>query len=153
MYDIHTLCIFRCVRQVFLIGCELSEKNPTKLLSIKSLEYIVNLVLQKVLYNSYHMGTQHLWLVAVLTNLWIMVSCALDHFANFSIWNKSVNKYIKKIDICMKFEIYNIHCNVPIFWFPCSVVGGDLMSLCRPDQRGKMRLIMSSGDLEGLYRA
>jgi hypothetical protein len=25
------------------------------------------------------------------------------------------------------------------------------MSLCQPDQRGKMRLIMSSGDLEGLY--
>jgi hypothetical protein len=27
------------------------------------------------------------------------------------------------------------------------------MSLCQPDQRGKMRLIMSSGDLEGLYGA
>jgi hypothetical protein len=41
--------------------------------------------------------------------------------------------------------------SVPIFGFLCFAVEGDLMSLCQPHQRGKMRLIMSSGDLEGLY--
>jgi hypothetical protein len=44
-------------------------------------------------------------------------------------------------------------CNVPIFGFPYSVIKGNLMSLCRPNQRSKMRLIMSACDLEWLYGA
>jgi hypothetical protein len=44
-------------------------------------------------------------------------------------------------------------CNVPIFGFPCSAVGGDLLGLCQPDQRGKLRLTMSSSALEELDEA
>jgi hypothetical protein len=43
--------------------------------------------------------------------------------------------------------------NVPIFRFPCSTVGDDLMGLCQPDQRGNLRLTMSSSGLEELYDA
>jgi hypothetical protein len=42
-------------------------------------------------------------------------------------------------------------CNVPIFGFPCLEVRGDLMSLCHPDQRSKMRIKMSLVNLEELY--
>jgi hypothetical protein len=44
-------------------------------------------------------------------------------------------------------------CNVPIFGFPCLAVRGDLMSLCQLDQRSKMRITVSSGNLEELYGA
>jgi hypothetical protein len=44
-------------------------------------------------------------------------------------------------------------CNVPIFGFPCLAVRGDFMSLCQPDQRSKMRITVSSGNLEELYGA
>jgi hypothetical protein len=44
-------------------------------------------------------------------------------------------------------------CNVPIFGFPCFTVGGDLMGLCQPGQRGKWRLTGGSGELEELYEA
>jgi hypothetical protein len=42
---------------------------------------------------------------------------------------------------------------LPIFGFPCSTVGGDLLGLCQPDQRGKLRLTVSSGSLEELDEA
>jgi hypothetical protein len=35
-------------------------------------------------------------------------------------------------------------CNVPIFGFPCSVVGDDLMGLCQLDQRGDLMLPMKA---------
>jgi hypothetical protein len=41
--------------------------------------------------------------------------------------------------------------NVPIFQLPYSTVGGDLIGLCQPDQRGKLRLIVIPGGLEELY--
>jgi hypothetical protein len=44
-------------------------------------------------------------------------------------------------------------CNVPIFGFPYSTVVDDLMGLCQPDQRGNLRLTVSSGGLEELYDA
>jgi hypothetical protein len=45
------------------------------------------------------------------------------------------------------------YCNVPIFGFPCLAIGGDLMSLSIPNQRKKMRITVSSGNLEELYGA
>jgi hypothetical protein len=50
-------------------------------------------------------------------------------------------------------ELHDQLCNVPIFGFPCSAVRGDLVSLCQPGQRSKMRLTVSSGNLEELYGA
>ena len=43
--------------------------------------------------------------------------------------------------------------NLTIFGFPYPTVKGDLMSLCQPDWRSKMRIIVSSGNLEELYGA
>jgi hypothetical protein len=42
-------------------------------------------------------------------------------------------------------------CNVPILGFPYSTVRGDLVSLCHPGQRSKVRLTMSLGNLKELY--
>jgi hypothetical protein len=41
-------------------------------------------------------------------------------------------------------------CNAPIFGFPFSIVGGDLLGLCQRHHRGKLRLTVSSGSLEEL---
>jgi hypothetical protein len=43
--------------------------------------------------------------------------------------------------------------NVPIFGFPCSAFRGNLVILCHPSQRSKMRLIVSLRNLEDLYGA
>jgi hypothetical protein len=51
------------------------------------------------------------------------------------------------------YKVIQEKCNVPIFGFPCLVVRGDLMSLCQLDQRSKMRITVSSGNLEELYGA
>jgi hypothetical protein len=44
-------------------------------------------------------------------------------------------------------------CNVPILGFPCSTIRGNLVSLCQPGHRSKVRLTMSSSNLEELYGA
>jgi hypothetical protein len=44
-------------------------------------------------------------------------------------------------------------CNVPIFGFPCSIVGDDFMGLCQPNQRGNWMLPVSSRGLDELYDA
>jgi hypothetical protein len=41
--------------------------------------------------------------------------------------------------------------NVPIFGFPFPAIKGNLMSLCQPEQRSKMRITVNSANLKELY--